>query len=144
MRKPITMRWLLNTNFDEEVREAAMRGLASRPNGYVVAVDFDGFLCKDAWPDIGKANPQRIEDVKKIKEIGAKVILWTCRENGKLFDALDWCALQGLTFDGVNENIPERVKQYGSDPRKIGYDELWDDKAVPADLCTGLFPMGGQ
>ena len=49
-------------------------------------------------------------------------------------DALDaavrWCAEHGLTFDAVNENLPERIALYASDSRKVSADEYWDDRAI--------------
>lgn len=55
--------------------------------------------------------------------------MWTCRTDGKLKDAIEWCKEHGLKFDAVNENLPERIAMFGTDPRKIGADEYIDDKA---------------
>ena len=34
-------------------------------------------------------------------------------------------------FEAVNENIPERVAQYGGTaPRKVSADEYWDDRGI--------------
>ena len=44
-----------------------------------IAVDFDGTLCENKWPDIGNANLELIEQLKYAKGKGAKLILWTCR-----------------------------------------------------------------
>ena len=46
----------------------------------------------------------------------------------------DW----GLTFDAVNENLPERIEMFGNDPRKIGADEYWDDRAVALSDIPGI------
>lgn len=96
----------------------------------VIAVDFDGCLCESKWPEIGEANTTIIQALLRRQERGAKLILWTCR-NGKLLgEAVAWCEEQGLHFDAVNENLPERIAEYGSDSRKVSADEYWDDKAV--------------
>ena len=52
-----------------------------------VAVDFDGTLCADAFPDVGAPNRAVIEYVKRLAA-GSKIILYTSRENGtrKLID----------------------------------------------------------
>lgn len=60
---------------------------------------------------------------------GAKIILWTCRTGIQLEKAVLWCFRRGLMFDAVNENLPERVEKFGTDPRKIGADEYIDDKS---------------
>lgn len=96
----------------------------------VLAVDFDGCLCQNRWPSIGLPNQGVIDAVKVRMHEGWKVILWTCREGELLDEAVAWCKEQGLGFDAVNENLPERVQMYGADPRKIGADEYWDDLAV--------------
>ena len=43
------------------------------------------------------------------------------------------CTEWGLTFDAINENLPEWREAYGTDPRKIGATEYWDDRSVIAD-----------
>ena len=96
----------------------------------VIAVDFDGTLCKDAYPAIGNANMRLIKSLIGNRKNGDKLILWTCREGEHLQEAVDWCKAQGLEFDAVNENLPELVKKYGSDPRKIGCNLLIDDKSI--------------
>lgn len=97
---------------------------------YVIAIDFDGCLCENAWPDIGRPNIPVIEKAKREQDAGAKLILWTCREGEMLEKAVNWCAGHGLEFDAHNANLPEMNALYGNDSRKIGADEYWDDKAV--------------
>lgn len=96
---------------------------------YIVAVDFDGTLCENRYPSIGAPNKRLIRYLLKRKQNGALIVLWTCRGGQSLIDACEWCEKQGLIFDAVNSN-PEVAIEYhdGSDPRKIGYDELIDDK----------------
>jgi hypothetical protein len=96
----------------------------------VIAVDFDGCLCANAWPEIGTPNEDVIERLKLAQADGAAIILWTNRAGLALEEALDWCADNGIRLDGVNASLPEWVEHFGSDPRKIGATEYWDDKAV--------------
>jgi hypothetical protein len=95
----------------------------------IIAIDFDGTLCRNAWPEIGKPRKRVIRKVKRMQRKGHTFILWTCRDEQDLIDAMRWCQKQGLNFDYVNRNVPERCKGFGNDPRKIGADEYWDDKA---------------
>lgn len=95
-----------------------------------VAVDFDGTLCANCWPDIGRPCHEVIEDLKTMRGEGWRVILWTCRTGDRLNEAVAWCADKGLYFDAVNANLPERIAFYGMDCRKISADEYWDDRAV--------------
>jgi hypothetical protein len=96
----------------------------------VIAVDFDGCLCVNRWPKIGKENAGAIRALISHRKQGAKLILWTCRTGALLDEAVVWCLLHGLVFDAVNENLPGRVAQYGGDTRKVHADEYWDDRAV--------------
>lgn len=96
----------------------------------VIAMDFDGCLCENAWPEIGKPNLPVIERARREKAAGAKLILWTCREGDMLKKAIAWCAGYGLSFAAHNENLPELTELYGNDCRKVGADEYWDDRAV--------------
>jgi hypothetical protein len=105
-----------------------------------IAIDFDGCLCENKWPDIGEPNMPVFERAKQEQANGAKLILWTCRENKRLEDAVEWCAKHGLIFDAVNANTPENNELYGNDCRKIGADEYWDDKAVP--VAFGIEGVG--
>ena len=94
----------------------------------IIAVDFDGTLCENAWPDIGAPNEKLISDLKWMQKTGVKLILWTCRHGLNLRKALRWCKEQGLIFDAVNRNLPEVIKYFGSDTRKIFAYEYIDDK----------------
>ena len=96
----------------------------------VYAVDFDGTLCTEAYPEIGKPIHKTIALCNKLQREGHKLILWTCREGEKLQEAIDFCRQYGLTFDAVNANLPERVKQYNADPRKVGADYYIDDRNI--------------
>lgn len=104
---------------------------APAPRPYkIIAVDFDGTLCVDAWPEIGEANLGAIGPLLHRIDKGDKAILWTCREGKYLDAALEWCGRWGIKFAAVNANLPERIAEYGGDCRKCSADEYWDDKAV--------------
>ena len=104
----------------------------------VIAVDFDGTLCKQAWPEIGEENEILIEHLKEQQAAGARLILWTNREGDLLEEAVEWCKARGLTFDTVNANLPELIDLYKNDCRKINADIYIDDKAVNPN-CFCLF-----
>ena len=96
----------------------------------VVAVDFDGTLCENSWPGIGEPHYDIIDWMKKLRNSGHKVILWTCRDGMALVDAIVWCAEQGLFFDAVNDNLEEHKKRFKGNCRKIFADLYVDDRAV--------------
>lgn len=94
----------------------------------IYAVDFDGTLCKSAWPEIGEANDPLIRFLKeKQREEGSLVILWTMREGELLDQAVEWCAERGLHFDAVNDNVKALKEAFGNNPRKAYADLYIDD-----------------
>ena len=96
----------------------------------IIAVDFDGTLCEDCYPEIGKPNRVLIEALIKKRKYGDKLILWTCREEEFLEEAVAWCKTQGLFFDALNDNLEEVKQKYRHNSRKITADVYVDDKAV--------------
>ncbi|MDO4557305.1 MAG: hypothetical protein Q4B70_19500 [Lachnospiraceae bacterium] len=95
----------------------------------IIAVDFDGTLCKNAWPDIGFPHIELINYLIRLqKEEDAKLILWTCRVGKMLDKAVAWCEEHGLIFNAINCNLPEIVEEFGSDTRKIFANWYIDDR----------------
>lgn len=94
----------------------------------IIAVDFDGTLCRNEWPKIGEPNVELIRYLKEQKNQGAKLILWTCRTKKQLEEAIEFCKFINLKFDAVNENLPEIIKMFGEDTRKIFAHEYIDDR----------------
>jgi hypothetical protein len=67
----------------------------------IIAVDFDGCLCENAWPNIGRPIWSSIYRAKEEREAGSKIILWTCRRDEMLTNAVEACQEWGLEFDAV-------------------------------------------
>lgn len=110
----------------------------------ILAVDFDGTIVTDEFPNIGKPNVGIIEQLKNLKSSGVKLILWTCRTNNNsgecyLDNAVNWCEKQGLMFDAVNDNVQETKDFYGQNPRKIFADLYLDDR----NIDIGFFNIFG-
>lgn len=94
----------------------------------VIAVDFDGTIVKEEFPEIGELIPAAKRTLKRFKERGGKIIIWTCRTKESLREAIEFLNEWKVPYDAINENIPERIEQYGTDPRKIGADLYIDDR----------------
>ncbi len=97
----------------------------------IIAVDFDGTLCENDFPNIGAPRTEIIEKLLVEKRLGAKIILWTCRTDQQTKQAVEWCKERGLTFDAVNDNLEEIKTSFACNPRKIFAHEYWDDRAIP-------------
>jgi hydroxymethylpyrimidine pyrophosphatase-like HAD family hydrolase len=98
-------------------------------NSKIIAVDFDGTLVEDRFPEIGEPTRQTINALLAEQARGARVILWTCRRGAELEAAVEWCKAHRIKLDAVNANIPEMIAVFGEDTRKIYADEYWDDRA---------------
>ena len=96
----------------------------------IIAVDFDGTLCESAWPGIGEAKWGTIQALIAAQAAGARLILWTNRVGARLREAVEWCRNRELEFDAVNENLPEVLERFTTNPRKVYADIYLDDKAA--------------
>lgn len=105
----------------------------------IIAVDFDGTICKNAWPQIGEPNFKLIHWLKEQRGKGHTLILWTCREGELLQEALRFCEIYGLVFDYVNENSQDVVERFGCISRKVYADLYIDDKSLcPSDIKVNV------
>ena len=102
----------------------------------IIAVDFDGTLCENRYPEIGEPNEELIKYLIKRQADGDKLILWTCRCGDILEQAVNWCHDHGLVFDAVNDNLPSSIEwANGCNSRKIYADKYIDDKNVSVASC---------
>lgn len=93
----------------------------------VIAVDFDGTIVENRYPDIGPEAPFAIDTLKMLIAERHKVILWTTREDNLLDDAVEWCKNRGVEFYAVNKDYPEETKATNNHfSRKIKA-EVWID-----------------
>lgn len=105
-------------------------------------IDFDGTIVKHRFPQIGDPLPQAFEVMKELKEAGWKLILWTCREDeGRninkqyLKEAVEFCRLNGVEFDAVNEPCLECEFRPDDSPKRKVYGNVYID-----DRNLGGFP----
>ena len=63
-----------------------------------IAVDFDGTIVTNRYPQIGSEKPFAVQTLKMLQKEGHHLILWTCRRDEELVDALNWCKERGLYF----------------------------------------------
>ncbi len=100
----------------------------------IIAVDFDGILCKNKFPDIGEPNYEIISLVRQLIDQKHEVILWTTRNGEELTAAVDWCGERGLHFCNVNGPAPsneaEYKDKYPTPSRKIYADVYIDDHNI--------------
>ena len=94
-----------------------------------IAVDFDGTIVENRFPKIGDEIPFATDTLKMLIAEHHQLILWTCREDQLLDDALAWCAQRGVRFYAVNRDYPEETTTNNpSFSRKIKADLFIDDR----------------
>lgn len=104
------------------------------------AIDFDGTLCDDEYPNIGAPHHWLIETLINMKRLnGDKLILWTCRTGERLQEAVDWCKARGLEFDAVNDHLPETKAAWAECGPKVGANYYIDDRAINANQLEDFF-----
>ena len=70
----------------------------------IIAVDFDGTLCENNYPGIGAPKLDVINTIKKMQAEGHEFILWTCRVDDLLNDALKFLEDHDLHFSKINQD----------------------------------------
>lgn len=105
----------------------------------IIAVDFDGVIVENKFPEIGEPDYKIITELMAHKLAGDKIILWTCRNGDKLRKAVEFCTDLGLHFDAINENLDEIKVVWKNDTRKVYADEYWDDRAKCVQAKTGIW-----
>lgn len=103
----------------------------------IIAVDFDGTIVEDAYPNIGKPQLFAFETLKRLKNDGHRLVLWTYRYGKKLDEAVAFCAENGIEFYAINNSFPNE-EFTGKESRKIGADLFIDDRNI------GGFPGWGK
>ena len=97
----------------------------------IFAVDFDGTLVENNYPEIGKPKLDVINFCKERQKLNNVIILWTCRTGKYLEDALTYLK-NNFNFipNYINENAPYDHSVYPIESRKIAADYYIDDKAI--------------
>ena len=104
-----------------------------------IAVDFDGTIVEERYPEIGAERPFATDTLKMLIRDQHRLILWTVREGKLLEEAVDWCKERGVEFYAVNKDFPEEdLNKNKSFSRKLKADMWIDDRNI------GGLPDWGQ
>lgn len=110
----------------------------------IIAIDFDGTIVEDRFPEIGNVKPGAKEVLTKLYKEGYYLILWTCRTDLRLAQAVKFLAENGIKFHQFNNSCPVNVEQFsGIDTRKVYADLYIDDKGLyqPLPSWDDLYEM---
>lgn len=112
--------------------ETLAKSLSAQPievetGRWFLAVDFDGTLAEtdpNAGFRIVRPVKGAVEAMWQLRDLGATLIIWTCRSGRMLTDSRRWLADQDIPFDAVNAN-----PWYEQGGRKAFYHFLIDDRS---------------
>lgn len=96
----------------------------------IIAIDFDGTIVEDAYPEIGKIKENAKRVINRLHAEGHYIIIWTCRNGSLLYKAVQFLHQNDVKFHAANESNADNVAKYGSDTRKVSADIYIDDKII--------------
>jgi len=68
--------------------------------------------------------------IKKLKEDGFYIIIWTCRDNDDILLLKEWFEKHKIPYDKLNEHHPANIAKHKNNTRKIYADLYVDDRDV--------------
>ena len=96
----------------------------------IIAIDFDGTICRGTYPNIEGLQPDACKYINKMYADGHYIIIWTCRTGNRLLEAINFLLERGVRFSRVNDHNPANAAEYGVDGKKVYADVYIDDKQV--------------
>ena len=92
----------------------------------IIAIDFDGTIVEDSYPEIGRLKNEAKEAIDRIYgNINHYVIINTCRAGDQLIEMINFLIEKQIPFHRVNDNAPWLIEKYGN-TRKIHADVFID------------------
>ena len=99
----------------------------------IIAIDFDGTIVEDQFPDVGKMIPGAREAINKLYADGYTIIIWSCRTGIKKARAIEWLVMNGIKFHYFNKSCQTNVAAHGGkDTRKVYANLYIDDRMLYA------------
>ena len=95
-----------------------------------IAVDFDGTIVEDRYPEIGRERPFAVATLKQLIQDGHRLLLWSVREGSRLEAAVTWCEERGVRFFAVNRDYDDDELTEMRHSRKLKADIFIDDRNV--------------
>lgn len=103
----------------------------------VIAIDFDGTIVENAYPQIGQLKKNVIEIINKlVKENNCEIIIWTCREGKYLKDVISFLNKNTIPYHYINDNCDwaKQTFNYNANCRKVFADIYVDDKSIFSNI----------
>jgi predicted phosphatase len=114
-----------------------------KPTEKIAIVDFDGTLCKFAFPDVGSVEPNVKEGLQALKNAGYIIKIHSCRtatywnrpdERIKHIMLIEqFMEKNDLPYDELILNMDKPIADVYIDDRAIGYHRNWEQIAERYD-----------
>lgn len=100
-----------------------------------LAIDFDGTIVQDAYPNIGSLLPFAKETIRLLYyDYNCDIVIWTCRSGKEELDCEKFLIENNIPFTTINKNTPAVIQRWNSDDsRKVYADIYIDDRSQFAD-----------
>jgi len=95
-----------------------------------IAIDFDGTICKQSFPEVGALIKDADKYIRKLHKDEHTIIINTCRSGKYEGMAQDFLDANNIPYDYINSNLPELITFYKQDCRKISADVYIDDRCL--------------
>lgn len=106
----------------------------SKSNIPTIAIDFDGTITKRSeYPKCGDIRPQAASFIRKIHDMGYRVILWTCRSNSYVNEALSLLRKENI-YDLFDWDYLEDPNNFGEHGKIIATFYVDDRALINVDL----------
>lgn len=94
----------------------------------IIAIDFDGTIVEDRFPEIGSLKEGAREVINKLY-LQHTIIIWTCR-TGRIKNAAEhFLKRNNIQFHYINESCENNVRKHNNiDTRKVFADIYIDDR----------------
>lgn len=107
--------------------------LKTDPEALIIAIDFDGTIIDSKWGEPFHLRPGAKEFINRMY-CKHNIIIWTCRADRDLIDAVHFLYESGINFNLVNTPVPTGFYSKEDQPIKIYADVYIDDRGWPYDM----------
>lgn len=103
------------------------------------AIDFDHTITINGrFPKIGDVRPHADRVIRRLKENGAEIAIWTCRTGEHAMTAYNFLKENNIPFDTFNDTLPSEKEIWGDSGRKIFAECYIDDLSIHAQMQGGI------
>lgn len=95
-----------------------------------IAIDFDGTIAEDSFPELGAMKPNADRVIRSIVDHGGQVAIWTCRTGEHVENIKAFLARHEIPYHVFNEPFPEQLAMFPDNSRKIFADVYIDDRCL--------------